>query len=101
MAKKKVDDNGDLIHIGTINSPNGGTRPWFVTKDIKAKMDAHPFKPETDFTRCVLATYTTLLDEMLEGLTPNTPEYEERRKQVVAWIKAKIEEEEQQEKNEG
>lgn len=81
-----------------MTSPDGGTRPWFVTKDIKAKMEAHPFKPKTEFTQCVLATYITFLDEMLEGLTPNTPAYEERRKQVTAWLRAKIEEEEKEDK---
>jgi len=99
MDEQKNDDNDNLIYIGTMNSPNGGTRPWFVTKDIKAKMDAHPFESKTDFERCVSALLITFIEEMLEGLTPNTPEYEKRRKQVIAWVKAKLDEEEQQEKS--
>ena len=97
--KQKDADNDDLIHIGTIRSPHGGTRPWFATKDIKAKMDAQPNQPKTDLESCVLASYETFLDAQLEGLTPNTPEYEKKRKNIVEWLRKQINKE-QQENNE-
>ena len=83
------------ISIGAINSPNGGTREWRVTKDVAKKMLAFRRQPANDFERCVLASYVTFLDEMLAGLSPDTPQYWKRRQEVLEILLRQIQKEEE------
>lgn len=94
MSDSKDDD--ELIYIGTMNSPKGGTRPWKVTKKIAEKMVNHPWNPENDFERCTLAAYIQITEELLEGFTPGTPEYEQRRRDIDEALLARIEKEQQE-----